>query len=156
MNKYLCTGRLTRDPKVTYSQGEKPTAIARFTLAIDRDTPAKEGEQTADFPSFVAFGKTAEFVEKYLKQGTKIEVIGRLTTGSYTNKDGATVYTTDVTCESIRFAESKAAAGSKPANAAPAQQTAAPAAKPATAAPEEEFMNLADVGEDDDDYLPFG
>ena len=154
MNKYLCTGRLTRDPKVTYSQGEKPTAIARFTLAIDRDTPAKEGEQTADFPSFVAFGKTAEFVEKYLKQGTKIEVIGRLTTGSYTNKEGVTVYTTDVTCESIRFAESKAAAGSRPANAAPAQQTAsAPAPEPVTAAPEEAFL---DDGGEDDDYLPFG
>ena len=154
MNKYLCTGRLTRDPKVTYSQGEKPTAVARFTLAIDRDAPAKEGEQNADFPSFVAFGKTAEFVEKYLKQGTKIEVVGRLTTGSYTNRDGATVYTTDVTCESIRFAESKAAAGNKPATTAPAQQTSStPAPEPVTAAPEEAFL---DDGGEDDDYLPFG
>lgn len=145
MNKYLCTGRLTRDPDVRYTQGDKPTAIARFTLAIERDTPAKDGEPNADFPSFVAFGKTAEFAEKYLKKGTKVEVVGRLTTGSYTNKEGQKVYTTDVTCESIRFAESKTASEK-------------PAAQPAAKEAPEDAPVEAPVFEDDEDgdYLPFG
>ena len=109
MNKVVLMGRLTRDPEVRYSQGESSLAIARFTLAVDRRFK-KEGEQSADFISCVAFGKTAEFVERYLKQGTKIATSGRIQTGSYTNKDGQKVYTTEVVIEETEFAESKAAA----------------------------------------------
>ena len=112
MNKVILMGRLTRDPDVRYSQGEKAMAIARFTLAVDRRRSTKEGEQSADFISCVAFDKSAEFAEKYLKQGTKVAVVGRIQTGSYTNKDGQKVYTTDVVIEECEFAESKNAAAS--------------------------------------------
>ena len=100
-------GRLTRDAEIRRSQGENPTTIARYTLAVDRRFK-RENEQTADFISCVAFGRNAEFAEKYLHQGTKIVVTGRIQTGSYTNKDGQKVYTTDVVVEEQEFAESKA------------------------------------------------
>ena len=103
-------GRLTRDPQVRYTQGQDSMAIARFTLAVDRRGRKQEGQQDADFPSCVAFGKSAEFVEKYVHQGTKIVLTGRIQTGSYTNKDNIKVYTTEVIAEDIEFAESKAAA----------------------------------------------
>ena len=106
MNKVIMLGRLTRDPEVRYSQAENPMAIARYTLAVDRKFK-KDGEPTADFISCIAFGKNGEFAEKYLKQGTKIAVIGRLQTGKYTNKDGVVVYTTDLVVEEHEFAESK-------------------------------------------------
>lgn len=106
MNKVIEIGRLTRDPEVRYSQGENATAVAKFSLAVDRRFK-RDGEQSADFINHVAFGKTAEFVEKYLKKGTKVGVVGRIQTGSYTNKDGQKVYTTDVVVEEIEFAESK-------------------------------------------------
>ena len=113
MNKVILMGRLTRDPEVRYSQSaEGSTAVARFPLAGNRQRSVKEGEQNADFISCVAFGKQGEFVEKYLHQGTKICLSGRIQTGSYTNKDGVKVYTTDVITESIEFAESKASDGS--------------------------------------------
>lgn len=98
-------GRLTRDCDVRYTQGAEPTAIARFSLAVDRRFK-REGEQTADFISCVAFGKTAEFLEKYGKKGTKFVVEGRIQTGSY-EKDGQKIYTTDVVVEQVEFAESK-------------------------------------------------
>ena len=114
MNKVILMGRLTRDPDVRYSQGENSMAIARYTLAVDRRVRRNEGgaqdQQTADFISCVAFGKSAEFAEKYLHQGTKIAVEGRIQTGSYTNKDGQKVYTTDIVVENQEFAESKNAA----------------------------------------------
>lgn len=103
-------GRLTRDPEVRYAEGENPLAIARYTLAVDRRFQ-KNSDQTADFISCVAFGKAAEFAEKYLKQGTKICITGRIQIGSYTNKDGVKVYTTDVVIEDQEFAESKNASG---------------------------------------------
>ena len=109
MNKVVLMGRLTRDPDVRYSQGETPLAIARYTLAVDRRFK-RNGEQDADFINCVAFGRTAEFAEKYLKQGTKMVVSGRIQTGSYTNRDGVKVYTTEVVIEEQDFAESKAAA----------------------------------------------
>ena len=109
MNKWLGIGRLTRDPEVRYTQGDKPTAIARYTLAVDRKYK-KEGEQSADFIPCVAFGKTAEFVEKYCKKGTKLAVSGRIQTGSYTNREGQKVYTTEVMIEEQEFAESKGSA----------------------------------------------
>lgn len=108
MNKVILMGRLTRDPDVRYSQGESASAVARFTLAVDRRFK-REGDATADFISCVSFGKAAEFAEKYLRQGVKIAVTGRIQTGSYTNKDGVKVYTTDVVVEEQEFAESKAA-----------------------------------------------
>ena len=106
MNKVILMGRLTRDPDVRYSQGEQTTAVARFTLAVDRRFK-REGEQAADFISCVAFGKTGEFLEKYCHQGTKLVIEGRIQTGSYTNRDGQKVYTTDIVVESCEFAESK-------------------------------------------------
>ena len=116
-------GRLTRDPDVRYSQGEHSMAIARYTLAVDRKFK-REGEQTADFISCVCFGKSAEFAEKYFRQGLRITISGRIQTGSYTNKDGNKVYTTDVVVEEQEFAESKGSGGSgggqsngQPANA---------------------------------------
>lgn len=109
MNKAILIGRFTRDPEVRYTDGG--TSIARFTVAVDRRFK-KEGEQQADFISCIAFGKTAEFVEKYFKQGSKIVVEGRIQTGSYTNKDGVKVYTTDVVAENVEFAESKSSGDS--------------------------------------------
>lgn len=112
MNKVILMGRLTRDPEVRYSQGAEPLAIARYTLAVDRrfrKRDAGDSEQTADFISCVAFGKNGEFAEKYLRQGIKIVITGRIQTGSYTNKDGNKVYTTEVVVEEHEFAESKAA-----------------------------------------------
>ncbi len=111
MNKVMLCGRLTRDPEVRYSQGERQMAIARFTLAVDRRGRGRNSqdgsEQTADFIQCVSFDRNAEFAEKYLRQGTKVIVTGRLQTGSYTNKDGQRVYTTDVIVEETEFAESK-------------------------------------------------
>lgn len=109
MNKVVLMGRLTRNPDVRYSQGEKATCVARYTLAVNRRF-RRDGEQDADFINCVAFGKQGEFAEKYLKQGTKIVISGRIQTGSYTNRDGVKVYTTDVVIEEQEFAESKKAA----------------------------------------------
>lgn len=108
MNKVILMGRLTREPDIRWTQGQEQTCVARFTLAVDRRR--QEGQQSADFISCVAFGKRAEWCEKWTKKGTKIIVIGRIQTGSYKNRDGVTVYTTDVVVEEAEFAESKAAA----------------------------------------------
>ena len=110
MNKVILMGRLTRDPEVRYSQGDSASAVARYTLAVDRRFK-RDGEQSADFINWVAFGRTAEFAERYLRQGVKIAVTGRIQTGCYTNRDGVKVYTTDVVVEEQEFAESKAAGG---------------------------------------------
>ena len=107
MNKAILMGRLTRDPEVRYTQGENQMAIARYTLAVDRRFNRNGDENTADFISCVAFGKSGEFAERYFRKGTKVLVTGRIQTGSYTNKDGVKVYTTDVVVEDQEFAESK-------------------------------------------------
>ena len=109
MNRVILMGRLTRDPDVRYSQGGDNMAIARFNLAVDRRGKRQEGadQQTADFIGCACFGRQAEFAEKYLRQGTKVAVTGRIQTGSYTNKDGQKVYTTDIVLDDIEFAESK-------------------------------------------------
>ena len=113
MNKVILMGRLTRDPEVRYSQGENALAIARYTLAVDRRFNRNNSdEQTADFINCVAFGRAGEFAEKYFRKGTKIAVTGRIQTGSYTNKDGVRVYTTDIVIEEQEFAESKSSGGS--------------------------------------------
>ena len=108
MNKVILMGRMTKEGDIRYTQGEKPMCIARYTLAVDRRFK-KQGEQTADFIPCVAFGKTGEFVEKYCHKGTKLAIVGHITTGSYTNKDGQKVFTTEVTVDEQEFAESKAA-----------------------------------------------
>jgi single-strand DNA-binding protein len=142
MNKSILTGRLTRDPEVRYSQGEKATAIARWTLAVDRRFKKQGDDQTADFPSCVAFGKTAEFVEKYFYKGMKMNLIGRLQTGSYTNKEGIKVYTTDIIVEEVEFGESKAAAG----------EQHEPKPEPSLSELNDGFMNIPDGI---DESLPF-
>lgn len=145
MNKVILIGRLTRDPEVRYSQGEDAKAIARYTLAVNRRT-SNNGEQSADFINCVAFGKSAEFAEKYLTKGIKIAVVGHIQTGSYTNKDGVKVYTTDVFVEEQEFAESKNNAGGNGA------ENSAPANRPAPAASQDGFMNIPDGI---DEELPF-
>ena len=109
MNKWIGMGRLTRNPDVRWSQGQEQKCVTRFTVAVDRRGQKQDGQQSADFIPCVAFGKQAEFAEKYLKRGTKVAIIGRIQTGSYTNRDGQKVYTTDIIVEEIEFAESKAA-----------------------------------------------
>ena len=153
MNKVVLMGRLTRDPEVRYSQGENALAIARYTLAVDRRFRRNnDGEQTADFIGCVAFGRSAEFAEKYFRQGLKIAVTGRIQTGSYTNRDGQKVYTTEVVVEEQEFAESKASSDSYAAshpqqNAAPAPSMPSPGAASADG-----FMNIPDGI---DEELPF-
>jgi single-strand DNA-binding protein len=112
MNKAILMGRLTRDPEVRYTQGENQMAVARYTLAVDRRFNRNGDENTADFIQCVAFGKAGEFAERYFRKGTKVAVTGRIQTGSYTNKDGVKVYTTDVVVEEQEFAESKNASSS--------------------------------------------
>ena len=147
MNKVILMGRLTRDPEVRYSQGENALAIARYTLAVDRRFNRNNSdEQTADFINCVAFGRAGEFAEKYFRKGTKVAVTGRIQTGSYTNKDGVRVYTTEVVVEEQEFAESKNSSsagngGFTGGNNAPAMQDAG-----------DGFMNIPDGI---DEELPF-
>ncbi len=108
MNKVILMGRLTRDPEVRYSQGDNATAIAKFALAVNRKTK-RENETSADYINCISFGRSAEFAEKYFRKGTKIVILGRIQTGSYTNRDGQKVYTTDIVIEEQDFAESKSA-----------------------------------------------
>lgn len=150
MNKVILMGRLTRDPDVRYSAGENALAIARYTLAVDRRFH-RENEAAADFIPCISFGKTAEFVEKYFRQGMKIVISGRIQTGSYTNREGRKVYTTEVVVEEQEFAESKA----QNQNQTPAQT-----AKPAETRKEQQrfdvdengFMNIPEGLEEE---LPF-
>lgn len=151
MNKVILMGRLTRDPEVRYSAGDNSMAIARYTLAVDRRFGRRDGEATADFIGCVAFGRSAEFAEKYFRQGLKVVVTGRIQTGSYTNRDGQKVYTTDVVVEDQEFAESKAASaehGVMPS--APMSRPSAPA--PSQASAGDGFMNIPDGI---DEELPF-
>lgn len=138
MNKVILMGRLTRDPEVRYSAGENSLAIARYTLAVDRRFK-RDGEATADFISCVVFGKQAEFAEKYFRQGIRIVVSGRIQTGSFTNRDGVKVYTTEVVVEEQEFAESKAVSDSHVNRSA--SQPAAPDMADSSA---EGFMNIPD------------
>ena len=135
MNKVILMGRLTRDPEVRYSAGDNSMAIARYTLAVDRRFK-RDGEATADFIGCVAFGRSAEFAEKYFRQGLKVVVSGRIQTGSYTNRDGQKVYTTDVVVEDQEFAESKNASGN---NGGGSQQEDRPAPGNASA---DGFMDI--------------
>lgn len=141
MNKVILIGRLTRDPDIRYS--DNGHSVAKFSLAVDRKFKA-EGVQGADFPNVVAFGKTAEFIEKYFRKGGKIVIEGRLQTGSYDHKDGHKVYTTDVIAESVEFGESKGASGG----------SVQPDNRPAMPSPTGDgFMHIPD--DLDDESLPF-
>ena len=153
MNNVVLMGRLTRDPDVRYStQGDSQMAVARFTLAVDRRFKRDGNDQSADFISCVAFGKTGEFIEKYVTKGTKLTLSGRIQTGSYTNKDGQKVFTTDVVAENVEFYESKAAAG---ANGGFSDYSSAPAAGSVAEGPQgnDGFLDIPDSVEDDG--LPF-
>jgi single-strand DNA-binding protein len=150
MNKVILMGRLTRDPEMRYSSGENQTAIARYTLAVDRRFKRQGDEQSADFINCVVFGRGAEFAENYLHQGTKIVVSGRIQTGSYTNKEGRKVYTTEVVVEEQEFAESKASAANYDSNNGGYQQ--APSRPEPTQAAGDGFMNIPDAIEEE---LPF-
>ena len=151
MNKVILMGRLCADPEVRYSQNQNQTAVARYRLAVDRRFK-REGEQTADFISCVAFGKAAEFAEKYLRQGTKIAITGRIQTGSYTNREGQKVYTTDVVVEEQEFAESKNAGGNNGGYSAPQHNNPAPSANTSDLGSADGFMNIPDGI---DEELPF-
>ena len=145
MNKVILMGRLTRDAEVRYSQGDASTAVARFSLAVDRRFKREGDEQTADFINCVAFGRTGEFMERFGRKGTKFLVEGRIQTGSYTNRDGQKVYTTDVVVEQVEFAESKASSENNGGYV--------PADKPSpSGAAGDGFMNIPDGI---DEELPF-
>jgi single-strand DNA-binding protein len=149
MNKVILMGRLTRDPEVRYSQGESAMAIARYSLAVDRRGRGNSQDgQTADFINIVAFGKSGEFAEKYLRKGTKVVVTGRIQTGSYTNKDGVKVYTTDVVAEDQEFAESKNSSSNNGGSFGGSNYSN----EPAPAAAGDGFMNIPDGI---DEELPF-
>lgn len=141
MNKVILMGRLTRDPEVRYSQGAEPMAVARYTLAVDRRGRRDENGQNADFISCVAFARNAEFAEKYFRKGTKIAITGRIQTGSYNDKEGRKVYTTDVVIEDQEFAESKSSQNGGNTQAPPEQSDAG-----------DGFMNIPDGI---DEELPF-
>lgn len=147
MNKVILMGRLTRAPEVRYSSGDNQKAVARYTLAVDRRYKRQEDEQTADFINCVTFGKGAEFAEKYLHQGTKIVIEGRIQTGSYTNKDGQKVYTTDVIVESHEFAESKSSSQQDGSS-----DPSAPSRPNSSSESNDGFMNLSEY---DQHELPF-
>lgn len=144
MNKVILMGRLTRDPEIRYSQGDNQKAIARYTLAVDRRFK-RDGEPTADFIRCTVFGKPAEFTEKYFRKGTKICISGRIQTGSYTNRDGQKVHTTDVIVEEQDFAESKAASAQNNIQAGPSPYGPAPSSS-------DGFMNIPDGI---DEEIPF-
>lgn len=145
MNKVILMGRLTRDPEVRYSQGTSATAVARFSIAVDRRFK-RDGEPDADFFNCTAFGKQAEFVEKYLHKGTKMVVVGRLQNDNYTNKDGQQVYSVRIMVDEMEFAESKNSAGSDGGFSNPAVARTTPSN------PDSGFMNIPDGIEEE---LPF-
>ena len=149
MNKVILMGRLTRDPEVRYSQGEGGSAVARFSLAVDRRFK-RAGEAEADFFNCTAFGRQAEFVERYLKRGTKMVVTGRIQNDNYTNREGQRVYSVQIIVEELEFAESKASAGNNDGGYQNYQQ---PMDRPApSAAIGDGFMNIPDGI---DEELPF-
>lgn len=142
MNRAILMGRLTRDPEVRYTSGEKSMAVARYTLAVDRRGRGNNsGEQTADFINIVAFDKAGEFAERYFRQGMRVLVSGRIQTGSYVNKEGQKVYTTDIVVDSQEFADSKGSGSGSGSSATPSAPMG------------DGFMNIPDGVEDEG--LPF-
>lgn len=151
MNKVILMGRLTRDPEVRYTDGANLTAIASYTLAVDRKFK-RDGEPTADFIRCIAFGRSAEFAEKYLQKGIKMVISGRIQTGSYTNRDGVKVYTTDIVIEEQDFAESKAVSEQNRGNANYQEPGGQPEQTQGFANTGDGFMNIP---EDIEEELPF-
>lgn len=151
MNKVILMGRLTRDPDIRASQGDNATTVARYTLAVDRRF-RRDGDQSADFISCVAFGRSAEFAERYFHQGIKIIVTGRIQTGSYTNRDGVKVYTTDVVVEDQEFAESKNADSSSSSSYQSYDRPSVPASRNDNTDDDDGFMTIPDGL---DEELPF-
>ena len=153
MNSVCLVGRLTRDPEIRYGS-QSQMAVARFSIAVDRTIPDRNGERQTDYPNIVCFGKSAEFVEKYFKKGMRVGVTGSLRTGSYTNKDGAKVFTTEVAADRVEFMESRAeregreATGNFGGNYGGGYSQPAPSQAPARQAPEG-FTALTD------DDIPF-
>ena len=153
MNKVILMGRLTKDPEVRYSQGETPMAVARYTLAVDRrQARGNNNEQSADFINCVAFGRAGEFAERYFRKGTKIAITGRIQTGSYTNKDGVRVYTTDIVVEEQEFAESKNASSGNEGGYQNNGYNGGGYNRPAPGGAGDGFMNIPDGI---DEELPF-
>ena len=152
MNKVILMGRLTGEPEVRHSVGERGTSVARYRLAVDRRFSRNNGEQTADFIPCVVFGRGAEFAEKYFHKGMRVLVTGRIQTGSYTNRDGNTVYTTEVILDDQEFADSKGASTGGFTAPADNYRPSAPAPAPAPAESADGFMNIPDGI---DDVLPF-
>ena len=148
MNKIILMGRLTRDPEIRYAQGENQMAIARFSLAVDRRFK-RQGDPDADFFNCTAFGRQAEFVERYLKQGTKILLAGRVQNDNYTNKNGEKVYSVQIIAEEIEFAESKGS-GSQPGG--DSQSNYQPATPSPAQAADDGFLNIPNGIEEE---LPF-
>ncbi len=146
MNKAILVGRLTRDPEVRYSQGDNATAVARYTVAVDRRFK-RDGEPNADFIPCVVFGRSAEFAEKYFRQGMRVSISGRIQTGSYTNRDGVKVYTTEVIVEEQEFAESRAESEANRASYNRQQSAPSPSVDAGDG-----FMNIPDGI---DEELPF-
>lgn len=155
MNKVILMGRLTRDPEIRYSQGEQATAIARYTIAVDRRFKRNNDGQNADFIGCVAFGRQAEFAEKYLHKGTKIALTGRIQTGSYTNRDGQKVYTTDVIVEEQEFAESKQASEQNAGTFSQQAPSPMPAPTQATMPTEDVGDGFMNIPDGIDEELPF-
>ena len=155
MNRVILMGRLTRDPELRYSQGERAMAIARYTLAVDRrGRRSQDGnEQTADFINCVAFDRQGEFAEKYFRQGMRVLVSGRIQTGSYVNRDGQKVYTTDIIVDDQEFADSKGAAADMSGYRGGYQQPAQPQQPAPSSTIGDGFMNIPDGVEDEG--LPF-
>ena len=143
MNKVILLGNLTRDPEIRYSQGEKQMAVARFSLAVNRRF-AKDGETNADFLNCTAFGKTAEFVGKYFRQGSRMSLVGRIENNNYTNKNGEKVYSVQIMVEEVEFAERKSAQSNN--------QTQNQNQPAQTNGSDDDFMNIPDGIEDG---LPF-
>lgn len=137
MNKVILSGNLTRDPDIRYGGADGATAVARFSIGVRRRFKDASGEYQSDFPNIIAFGKNAEFAEKYFHQGDRVEIVGRIQTGSYTNKDGVKVYTTDVVADELDFGGAKSNRGEN---------------KSATQMSSDEFMSVPDGV---DDELPF-
>jgi len=152
MNKVILMGRLTRDPDVRRAKGEEATAVSRWTLAVNRRVAKNEKENNADFISCVVFGRGAEFAEKYFHQGIRIVVSGRIQTGSYTNREGQKVYTTEVVVEEQEFAESKASSDSYAASHPQQSAPSAPSMPNPVSASADGFMNIPDGI---DEELPF-
>lgn len=154
LNKVALIGRLTRDPDVRYTQGDSSMCVARYTLAVDRRGKKQDGQPNADFISCVAFGKSGEFADKYLHKGMKICVAGHIQTGSYTNKEGNKIYTTDVVVEEYEFCESKGESDTLPSDT-PKENVKKPESTKSSFSHQEDLSGFMDIPDSFENNLPF-